>query len=127
MATNLKEFTDLLLNNLKSLDGKVDELQKDMSRVRSDVAVLKETKEAVKSLSVCIDDLQTQLNRTDRDLAIKSSKWGVISSVVTLLIALLIAFISGVFEVRQEHQQEPQQPFTTRGFHPTKIDSTNSK
>ena len=98
MAGDLKEFIELLLNNLKSLDAKIDVLQKDMASIKSDVAVLKETKEAVKQLDSCIEKFQVQMNQIDKDLALKSSKWGVISSIVTFLIALVIAYITGILK-----------------------------
>lgn len=98
MSTDLKEFTELLLNNLRNLTDKVDSLQQDISGLKMDVAVLKETKETVKKLDCCIEKFQQQITQIDKDLAIKSSKWGVISSVVTLLIALLVAYFSGLLK-----------------------------
>ena len=98
MAGDLKEFIELLLNNLKSLDAKVDVLQKDMGSIKSDVAVLKETKESLRQFSGHIEDFQKQMNKIDKDLTLKSSKWGVISSVVTFLIALLLAYIIGILK-----------------------------
>ena len=98
MSSDLKEFYELLLNNLKSLDTKVDGLQQDMSKIKSDVAVLKETKESLKQFTCHIEEFQKQMNKIDKDLAIKSSKWGVISSVATFLLALLVAYLAGILK-----------------------------
>lgn len=98
MANEFKEFTELLLDNLKSLTIKVDRVQKDMSDVREKVAVLSEKSRAADELQVCVEDLKKQVGELDKTVAVKSGLWGLGGAVVTLLIAIIIAIITGAFD-----------------------------
>ena len=115
LMANDKEFTELLLNNLQNLTNKVDSMQRDMSDVRQNIAVLMAKQNEVGEVNVCVEKLTEKVNQIDKDVAIKSGLWGLGTSVVTLLIALLIAYLSGVF---QKQTQYDERPFNTRGARP---------
>ena len=114
MANELKEFTELLLSNLQGLSNKVDILQIDVSGVKSDVAVLKETQKTVDKLNTTIETFHEKMGTLDKELAIKTSKLSIVSSLVTslvtLLVALLIAALVGVFD-RPQAQGYPHDPY----------------
>lgn len=111
MGEDSKEFNSLLLNNLSNLTDKIDKIHEDVGDLKGKVAVLMETKETVRQLDCCLEKFQDKMSSLDKDLAIKSSIWAVISSIVTFLIALFIAYLSGVFSAPYE---DSYPPFRTR-------------
>lgn len=128
MANELKDVLQGLLIDLRGLSSKIDLVQRDITELKVNVAVLNENKKALDELFVCHDHLKEKVEAIDKQIAVSDTKKtvtsGIVASVVTVVTAVLIAWAVGAFNKPIVHYESRDDGrIITRGSSPIKKDT----